>query len=74
MVKNPHCDAEDVGLIPGWGIKIPRAVEQLSPCTATARVECLCAPTRAPMGHSEIPSAAVRPDSAKYINTILKKE
>ena len=49
MVKNPHCDAEDVGSIPGWGIKIPRAVEQLSP-----HVERLCAPTRVPTGHSEI--------------------
>ena len=29
MVKNP-CNAGDAGLIPDWGTKIPRAVEQLS--------------------------------------------
>ena len=25
MVKNPHCNAGDVGSIPGWGTKIPQA-------------------------------------------------
>ena len=31
MVKNLRCSAEDVGLIPDQGTKIPPAVEQLSP-------------------------------------------
>lgn len=29
VVKNPFCNTEDIGLIPGWGAKIPR-VEELS--------------------------------------------
>ena len=28
-VKNPSSNAGDVGLIPGWGTKIPHAVGQL---------------------------------------------
>ena len=35
VVKNPPCNAGDVGLIPGWGTKIPHAVRQLSPQAAT---------------------------------------
>ena len=49
VVMNLPCNAGNGGSIPGRGTKIPRAVEQLSP-----RVERLCAPTRAPTGHSEI--------------------
>ena len=30
MVKNLSCNAEDADSIPGWGTKIPHAVEQLS--------------------------------------------
>ena len=29
------CNAEGVSSIPGWGTKIPHAMEQLSPCTTT---------------------------------------
>ena len=29
MVKNPPCNAGDVGLIPAWGTKIPPASGQL---------------------------------------------
>ena len=29
MVKNPLCNAGDVGSIPSWGTKVPRAREQL---------------------------------------------
>ena len=46
VVKNLPCNARDVGLIPGWGTKIPYAVEQLSPCTATT--ECMCSRAQAP--------------------------
>ena len=35
VVKNLPCNAEDLGSIPGWGTKIPRAMELLNPCTAT---------------------------------------
>ena len=34
MVKNPPLNAGDVGLIPGWGTKVPRAARQLSPRAA----------------------------------------
>ena len=30
MVKNPPSNAGDVGLIPGWGTKIPHAMGKLS--------------------------------------------
>ena len=32
VVKNPPCNADDLGSITGWGTKIPHATEQLSPC------------------------------------------
>ena len=35
VVKNLPSTAGDVGLIPGWGTKIPYTMEQLSPCAAT---------------------------------------
>ena len=31
VVKNPSCNAGDMGLIPGQGTKIPHAEEQLKP-------------------------------------------
>ena len=40
MVKNLPCNAGDAGLIPGWGTKIPHAVEQLSPCPVTTKSMC----------------------------------
>jgi len=35
VVKNPPCNAEDVGSTPGQEAQIPRAEEQLSPHMAT---------------------------------------
>ena len=35
VVENPNFIAGDAGSIPGWGIKIPFAAEQLSPGAAT---------------------------------------
>ena len=35
VVKNPPCNAGDVGSITGWGTKIPHAAGQLSPRTTT---------------------------------------
>ena len=37
VVKNPPCNARDVGLIPDQGTKIPSTVGQLSPCTTTTK-------------------------------------
>ena len=31
VVKNPPCNAEDMGLIPGWGTKIPHGMGQRRP-------------------------------------------
>ena len=56
VVKNPPCNAEDGGLIPGWGTKMPRASGQLSPC----------APTTEPYHHNERSRMMqLRPDTAK---------
>ena len=33
MVENPPSNAGDAVSVPGWGTKIPHAVEQLSLCT-----------------------------------------
>ena len=35
MVKNLSSNAGDVGLIPGWGTKMPHALGQLILCMAT---------------------------------------
>ena len=40
MVKNPPCNAEDVGLIPVQATKIPRSFRQLSPQAATTEPTC----------------------------------
>ena len=41
VVKKMPCKAWDVGLIPGWGTKIPHATEQLSPYVITREsVQC----------------------------------
>ena len=31
VVKNPPCNSGDAGSTPGWGTKIPHAMEQLIP-------------------------------------------
>ena len=40
VLKNPLCNAGDMGSIPGEGTKIPHATERLSPGTATTKPEC----------------------------------
>ena len=40
VVKNPSCNTGDVGLIPGWGTKIPHATEQLNLCIITREPVC----------------------------------
>ena len=38
VVKNQPSNAGDMGSIPGWGIKIPHAMAQLSPCATTTEL------------------------------------
>ena len=38
VLKNPPCNAGDMGSNPGEGTKIPHAVDQLSPQAATAEL------------------------------------
>ena len=38
MIKNPPCNAGDVGSIPGLGTKMPHAMGQLSPCAVTTEL------------------------------------
>ena len=40
VVKNWSGNAGEAGSIPGWGIKIPHATEQLSPHAATTEPMC----------------------------------
>ena len=40
VVKNPPCNARDVGSIPGQGTKIPYAMGRLSPGTTTTELVC----------------------------------
>ena len=41
LLKNLPCNAGDMGLIPGWGAKIPHAMEQISlRVTTTEHVHC----------------------------------
>ena len=70
VVKNPPSNAGDVGSIPGGGAKIPHAVGQLSPHSATTEPACSwspCATTREkPVRHNErscLPQ--LRPDAFK---------
>ena len=55
VVKNLPCSTGDITSIPGWGTKIPHALEQLSP-RATTRVHLL---------QHKISHDAMRPDTAK---------
>ena len=41
MVKNLSSKAGDMGSIPGWGTKIPAAMEQLNPHTTTREAHTL---------------------------------
>ena len=39
VVKNPPFNARDSDWIPSWGIKIPHALEQLSPSATTRELQ-----------------------------------
>ena len=63
MVKNPHCNVEDAGLISGQGTKIPHAMEKTNlrasttehACLNTEQLENLCTSTKHPACHHEDP-------------------
>ena len=40
VVTCPLCNTGDLGLIPGWGTKIPHVAEQLSPHATTTNPMC----------------------------------
>ena len=59
VVRNPPANAEDMGLIPGQGTKIPHAVGKLSLHTATTESKChswreVCVPQWRPKAAKEI--------------------
>ena len=64
MVKNPPCNAGDVGSIPDQGTKIPHAVKQLSPRATITEPRCLspCATTR---GRVCVPQGKIAHDTTK---------
>ena len=69
MVRNPPCNAGDIGSIPGPGTKIPHAAEQLSPCTTTG--EFICYNERFPRATSKTKCSQIK---YTYILFFLEKE
>ena len=65
-MKNLPFNAEDTGLIPGWGTKIPYATGKLSPQVAT-QLEMVspCTPTRKKPEHRSEEPACCRANTAK---------
>lgn len=60
MVKDPPCNAGDIDLTAGWGMKVPHAAEQLSTGDATTEVcgpqlESSCAARKEPAECNEEP-------------------
>ena len=65
MGKNPPSNVEDMGSIPGWGIKIPHTVEKLSlHATSPEPVPTLershCAATEDPVCQNRGPGAVIK--------------
>ena len=74
MVKNPPSNAGDVGLISGQGTKIPHAVGQLDPSTATRETHGHCNEDPAKKNktkQSEAPIPATT--SMKFANVMLSE-
>ena len=68
MVKNLPCITRNTGSIPGWGTKIPHALEQLGPdATATkahtSQLESMCR-MKCPGCHSQDPRQPKKPKSS----------
>ena len=53
MVKNLPVTAGDMGSIPGQGTKVPHAVGQLRPSTATTELTHPRPPSHLPYSHSQ---------------------
>ena len=71
MVKNPPCNAQDMGLIPGLGTKIPHAKGQVSLCAATIEA---CAPQqRVCVPQQKIPQDVMKILCAQLSPQINKK-
>ena len=54
VVKNPPGKVRDVGSVPCWGMKVPRAMEKPSLFTTTTEAHALwsrCTPTRVCVPH-----------------------
>ena len=64
VIKNPPCNAGDVGSIPGLGTKMPHAMGQLSPCAVTTELTTTldrpCNATRDLHDAMKIPCAATK--------------
>ena len=67
VVKNPPCNARDMGSIPGQRTKIPHAAEQLSLSATTTEHVSHNYWVHVPQQRSHVPQP--RPNSTKYINT-----
>ena len=66
MVKNPPCNAWDMGLIPGLGTKITHAKGKVSPCAATTeacvpQLKSLCASAKDSTRCNEDPVCPTKP-------------
>ena len=56
MAKKTPCHAGNMGLIPGWGTKLPHTTENLSSCATTTEfcvLQSLQATIRESVYHSE---------------------
>ena len=61
MVKNPACNAGDLGLIPGGETSIPHAMRQPSPCATTPEPQLLSPSSSACILQGKIPHAMTKP-------------
>ena len=79
MVKNLPSNAGYVGLIPGWGTKIPHAAGQLSLCAATTEPvhsgACASRLERSPLIITKRSCMLEpRPDAAKKKKSLYRKK
>ena len=72
VVKNLPSSGGDVGLIPGWGTKIPHATGQLNPCDTTTEPACprphVPHLVRSPLATMKIPHATPKTRHNTFLN------
>ena len=73
VVKNLPSNAGDTDSIPGQGTKIPHAVGQLSPCTATIELACLNERARVLQTTEPMRSGAHTPQLERSPSTATKR-